>query len=474
MSQKKYVSLSKLSTFLDNLSNKFAALSHKHTMSDITDLSNINIEVDTELSSASTNPVANSTLNAEFDAIGQAFVVLEDAVDNHSHSEYITEDELNAKGYLTSYTETDPTVPAWAKAANKPTYTASEVGADASGSASAVQGNLNTHLDNKNNPHEVNLTQLGVTATAAELNTLDGITATTTELNYVSGVTSNIQEQLDSKQATITGGATTITSSNLTASRALISDANGKVAVSDITSMELSYLDGVTSAIQSQLDSKVNKADIATTAMQGTAAQNTTYWKISNFGNWGTGNWTQKGFSMIITSRAGEMIWVSLAANDSNTSAGAIRLINRYSKIAALHYSVSESAIYVTAAAWANNICAHVISNVNGDYVPTVNSASALPSDAVSINIIEFGINSTSTVVGDNSVLLEMGGSADRPTYNSNNMALYSDVTTVDTKVTGIDTRLTALENSVVSVHSGSGTPIAELGEDGDIYLVTE
>lgn len=35
----------------------------------------------------------------------------------------------NDAGYLTSYTETDPTVPAWAKAVNKPTYTASEVGA---------------------------------------------------------------------------------------------------------------------------------------------------------------------------------------------------------------------------------------------------------------------------------------------------------------------------------------------------------
>ena len=31
--------------------------------------------------------------------------------------------------YLTSYTETDPTVPSWAKAVNKPSYTASEVGA---------------------------------------------------------------------------------------------------------------------------------------------------------------------------------------------------------------------------------------------------------------------------------------------------------------------------------------------------------
>lgn len=39
----------------------------------------------------------------------------------------------NDSGYLNSYTETDPTVPAWAKQANKPTYTASEVGALPSG-----------------------------------------------------------------------------------------------------------------------------------------------------------------------------------------------------------------------------------------------------------------------------------------------------------------------------------------------------
>ena len=41
------------------------------------------------------------------------------------------------------------------------------------------------------------LANLGLTATAAELNLLDGVTATTTELNYVDGVTSSIQTQLD-------------------------------------------------------------------------------------------------------------------------------------------------------------------------------------------------------------------------------------------------------------------------------------
>lgn len=43
------------------------------------------------------------------------------------------------------------------------------------------------------------LTNLGITATASELNKLDGVTATTTELNYCDGVTSNIQTQLDGK-----------------------------------------------------------------------------------------------------------------------------------------------------------------------------------------------------------------------------------------------------------------------------------
>lgn len=40
-----------------------------------------------------------------------------------------TSDLTNDAGYITGYSESDPTVPAWAKAAKKPTYTAAEVGA---------------------------------------------------------------------------------------------------------------------------------------------------------------------------------------------------------------------------------------------------------------------------------------------------------------------------------------------------------
>lgn len=54
-------------------------------------------------------------------------------------------DLSNDAGYITSFTETDPTVPAWAKATSKPSYTAAEVGADAEGAAAAVQKNLDDH-----------------------------------------------------------------------------------------------------------------------------------------------------------------------------------------------------------------------------------------------------------------------------------------------------------------------------------------
>ena len=64
------------------------------------------------------------------------------------------------------------------------------------------------------------------------------------------------QNDIDGKQATITGAATTITSSNLTEERVLISNDTGKVAVSDVTTTELNYLDGVTSNVQTQLNGK--------------------------------------------------------------------------------------------------------------------------------------------------------------------------------------------------------------------------
>ena len=124
----------------------------------------------------------------------------------------------------------------------------------------------------------------GVTATATEINLLDGVTATTAELNYTDGVTSNIQTQLDAKQASdaqltelatmgantasaladlsqaevqILDGATVTTSElnildGVTATASELNIMDGVTA----TTAELNYTDGVSSNIQTQLDAK--------------------------------------------------------------------------------------------------------------------------------------------------------------------------------------------------------------------------
>lgn len=104
---------------------------------------------------------------------------------------------------------------------------------------------------------ELVITNAKISASAAiDVSKIGAGAVSSTEFGYLDGVTSAIQTQIDSKQATITGAATTITSSDLTASRALASNASGKVAVSTVTSTELGYVSGVTSAIQTQLDAK--------------------------------------------------------------------------------------------------------------------------------------------------------------------------------------------------------------------------
>lgn len=132
------------------------------------------------------------------------------------------------------------------------------------GYLSGVTSAIQTQLNNK----QATITGAATTITGSNLafncavvssstGKVTSSSTTSTEIGYVHGVTSAIQTQINGKQATITGGASTITSSNLTTNRALVSNSSGKVAVSAVTATELGYLDGVTSAIQTQLNNKI-------------------------------------------------------------------------------------------------------------------------------------------------------------------------------------------------------------------------
>jgi hypothetical protein len=141
------------------------------------------------------------------------------------------------------------------------------------GYLSGVSSAIQTQINGK----EPTITGAATTITGSNLTVNRALTSnasgkvavsavTSTELGYLSGVSSAIQTQINGKEPTITGAATTITSSDLTVSRALESNGSGKVAVSSVTSTELGYVSGVTSAIQTQIN---NKADLASPAFTG-------------------------------------------------------------------------------------------------------------------------------------------------------------------------------------------------------------
>jgi hypothetical protein len=78
-----------------------------------------------------------------------------------------------------------------------------------------------------------------------------------TELGYLDGVTSAVQTQLDGKQAANANVSTTELGYLDGVTSAIQTQLNGKQAiVANVSDTEIGYLDGVTSAIQTQLNAK--------------------------------------------------------------------------------------------------------------------------------------------------------------------------------------------------------------------------
>lgn len=108
----------------------------------------------------------------------------------------------------------------------------------------------------------VSVLENNVTAVNTRLASVEAdVTAVDDKADAIEVKADNALAGLQTKQNTITGAATTITSTNLTTSRALVSDASGKVSVSNVTATELGRLSGVTSNVQTQITSLRNHVD---------------------------------------------------------------------------------------------------------------------------------------------------------------------------------------------------------------------
>ena len=132
-------------------------------------------------------------------------------------------------------------------------------------SASNARSNLGLVIGTDVEPHSDKLTELATMAqttansladlSATEVQILDGATLTTTELNFVDGVTSAIQTQLNNKQPLDSELTELATMSSGTASA--LADLTGtEVAILDgatVTTTELNIIDGNTSATSTTL-----------------------------------------------------------------------------------------------------------------------------------------------------------------------------------------------------------------------------
>jgi hypothetical protein len=121
-------------------------------------------------------------------------------------------------------------------------------------------------------------------------------------------------------QASITGGASSVVTANLTASRALISDGSGKIAASaTTTTTEIGYLAGVTSAIQTQLDSKLN---LTGGTLTGGLIGTTGSFSSSGSGDTFTiGHTSGSGIALNITKNGnGEGLYINKASGSGNAA----------------------------------------------------------------------------------------------------------------------------------------------------------
>lgn len=143
---------------------------------------------------------------------------------------------------------------------------------------------------------------------------------------HVKSITQANIDTWNNKQATITGAASSITNLNLEVNRAMVSNNSGKVTVSAVTSTELSYLSGVTSAVQTQLDGKQAKGSYANTDLSNVTNVSSVF--KENSAGWNTPNYAagvaiSSGAIMsdsgliLVLGRIGDHVWKSLKINNA-------------------------------------------------------------------------------------------------------------------------------------------------------------
>ena len=199
------------------------------------------------------------------------------------------------------------------------------------------------------------------------------------------------------KEDSITGAATTITGTDLTASKALISNASGKVATSTVTDTELGYVSGVTSGIQTQFN---NLSDNNTTyTVSASDGDNSDEEKIVLTGSdSSTDEIVLEAGSGLSISRAGDKITFTNTITDTDTVLTSEQVEDI---VGAMVSSNSETGITVTYDDTNGKIDFAVTSQTDENFTTTLKTKLDGISSAAEVNQNAF---STITVSGETSL----------------------------------------------------------------------
>jgi hypothetical protein len=151
---------------------------------------------------------------------------------------------------------------------------------------------------------------------------------------------------------------------NLTASRALVSDGSGDVSVSAVTSTEVGYLDGVTSAIQTQLDAKASSSYVPTAITVADESSDTTCFPL--FTTAATGDLGPKTASGLTFNSSTDVLSGTFAGNITGNVTG---------NVSGTSGSTTGNAATATALATARNIGGVSFNGTANIDLPGVNSA---------------------------------------------------------------------------------------------------
>lgn len=245
-------------------------------------INGVTSSVQTQLNGKEPSITKKTAFNKDFevltDNIKMNGTVSVGSSENLAHSDHIhptdTSRQSTIIGAATTITDDDLTVDKVLISDENGKVSASTVGTTELGYISTLTSNAQTQINGKEPTILVKNTAFNKNFETVDSNIKMNGVASVGSSDTIANA-DHVHPVDTSRQAVITGGASTILSDNLTASKAVVSDTNGKVVTSLTTSTEIGYVHGVTSDIQTQINGKEASIGTKNTAFNQNFETNT-------------------------------------------------------------------------------------------------------------------------------------------------------------------------------------------------------